>query len=105
MRAGDLDRTIRIERATTTPNELGVPHAAWALVATMRAQVLQFATDDREGERGHTTDQTITFRTRWIDGVDLSNRVVYQDQPFTIRQIKEIGRRVGLDIVCERVGP
>jgi hypothetical protein len=42
---------------------------------------------------------------RWIDGVTLENRVCYQDQAFKIMTIKEIGRRVGLDIVCERVGP
>jgi hypothetical protein len=40
-----------------------------------------------------------------MDGLTLDNRVSYQGQAFVIRQIKEIGRRVGLDVVCERVGP
>lgn len=71
----------------------------------MRAQKLENAISDREDARGDTTDNVITFRMRWLDGVTLENRLTYQDQPFKIMSIKEIGRRVGLDIMCERVGP
>jgi head-tail adaptor len=49
-----------------------------------------------------TTDTEITFRTRWL--VTLENRVTYQDQPFEIIRSKDISRRIGLDITCERVG-
>jgi SPP1 family predicted phage head-tail adaptor len=104
MRSGNLDRVIQIQRPTTGLDLYGVPVMAWALVATMRAQKLENATSDREGVRGDTTDNVITFRMRWIDGVTLENRVTYQDQPFKIMTIKEIGRRVGLDITCERLG-
>jgi hypothetical protein len=58
-----------------------------------------------KGARGNTTDTKITFRMRWMDGLTLENRVCYLGQAFTIRQIKEIGRRIGLDVVCEQVGP
>ena len=105
MRAGSLDRVIQIQRRTNDIDFYGALTYVWPLFATVRAQVLQFATDDREGARGNTTDQTITFRIRWIDGLTLDHRIVYQDKAFTIRQIKEIGRRIGLDVVCERVGP
>lgn len=105
MRAGNLDRVITIERRTTGLDLYGTVTDTWALVTTMRAQVIQFATDDREGSRGGTTDTTITFRTRWLDGVTLEHRVTYQYQAFKIGKIVEIGRRVGLDIMCERVGP
>jgi head-tail adaptor len=105
MRAGNLDRVIYIQSPGTGLDLYGTPTRVWTRFATMRAQVLQFATDDREGSRGNTTDTMITFRMRWLDGVTLENRVSYQGQAFVIRQIKEIGRRVGLDVVCERVGP
>lgn len=105
MRAGNLDRVIQIERELTALDIYGAPIRAWTAFAAVRAQVLQFAIDDREGARGNTTDKTITFRMRFLDGVTIDNRVAYQDQTYAIRQIKEIGRRVGLDIVCERVGP
>jgi head-tail adaptor len=106
MRAGNLDRVIQIERESTALDLYGVPIKVWTAFATMRAQVLQFATDDAgSAERGNTTDIKITFRMRWMDGLTLENRVCYQGQAFVIRQIKEIGRRIGLDAVCERVGP
>jgi SPP1 family predicted phage head-tail adaptor len=104
MRSGNLDRVIQIQRPTTGLDLYGAPMTAWALVATMRAQKLENAVTDREGARGDTSDNVITFRMRWIDGVTLDNRVTYQDQPFKIMSLKEIGRRVGLDIMCERVG-
>lgn len=105
MRAGNLDRIIQIERRTTTPDLWGKPVDTWTLVATMRAQKLENAITDREGARGDTTDNVITFRMRWMDGVTLEHRVSYEGQPFKIMTIKEIGRRVGLDITCERIGP
>jgi SPP1 family predicted phage head-tail adaptor len=104
MRAGNLDRVIQIERSSTALDLYGVPFTAWTTFATMRAQKLENAISDREGARGDTTDNVITFRMRWIDGVTLEHRVSYQDQPFKITTIKEIGRGIGLDLQCERVG-
>jgi SPP1 family predicted phage head-tail adaptor len=105
MQAGKLDRVIEIQRPTTTLDLYGTPTQGWAKVATMRAAMLQYSTDNREGQRGDTTDMTITFRTRWLDGVTLENRVTYDGQVFKITKIKEISRGVGLDIMCERIGP
>lgn len=105
MRAGNLDRVIEIQSRGTGINLYGAPIDVWTTFATMRAQKLENAVNDREGARGDTTDNVITFRMRWLDGVSLENRVFYQDQPFKITTIKEIGRRVGLDVTCERVGP
>jgi SPP1 family predicted phage head-tail adaptor len=107
MKAGSLDRVILIERPNApTSDVFGVKTQTWTTVATMRAQKLSNAIIDREGgARGDTTDDTITFRTRWLNGVTLENRVTYQGQPFKIIAIKELGRHIGLDITCERVGP
>lgn len=105
MQAGKLDRVIEIQRPTTGLDLYGTPTETWATVATMRAQLLAFSTDDREGQRGSTTDTVITFRMRWLDGVTLENRVLYDGQAFKIVNKKELGRRVGLDLSCSRVGP
>lgn len=104
MRAGNLDRTIEIESRGTGVDLYGTPIDVWTTFATMRAQKLENAIDDREGARGDTTDNVITFRMRWLDGLTLENRINYETRPFKIMRIKELGRRVGLDIVCERVG-
>lgn len=105
MRAGNLDRTIDIQSRSTALDLYGVPIDVWTTFATLRAQKLENSTDDREGARGDTTDIVITIRMRWLDGVALDNRAMYEGQPFKITRLKEIGRRVGLDVTCERVGP
>ncbi|QOZ26165.1 head-tail adaptor protein [Bradyrhizobium sp. CCBAU 51753] len=105
MRAGDLDRVIEIQRRTTGLDLYGTVIDTWATFATMRAKLMQFVIDDREAQRGQTTDAVITFRTRWLDGLTLEHRVVYQGNTYTIRNLKELGRRIGFDIICERSGP
>ena len=69
MRAGNLDRII--ERETTGLDLYGTPVRVWVPVATMCAQKLENVISDREGARGNTTDDTITFRTRWLVGIGL----------------------------------
>jgi head-tail adaptor len=105
MRAGSLDRFIEFQRETTALDLYGVPIKVWRSFAYMRAQKLENATSNREGERGDTTDNVITFRMHWIDCITLDNRLSFEGQAFKITRLKEIGRRVGLDVVCERVGP
>ncbi|SFH83571.1 phage head closure protein [Bradyrhizobium sp. cf659] len=106
MRAGNLDRLIVIERAVTAISRIdGTPIRDWRTVATMRAQLLKNASDTQEGQRGETTNAALTFRTRFLDGVTLENRVTYQGQQFEIIGMSEIGRRRGLDLICRRVGP
>ncbi|MGY4469352.1 SPP1 family predicted phage head-tail adaptor [Bradyrhizobium sp. LB9.1b] len=104
MRAGNLDRVIEIQRRTTGLDLYGAPVETWTPVATMRAQLLKNATDNQEGQRGDITNAVLTFRMRLLDGVTLENRVTYQGQQFEIVGISEIGRSVGLDLACERVG-
>ena len=106
MRAGNLDKVILIQRQSTGLDLYGVPIPVWTTIATIRAQLLTpMTTHDNEGARGHVTDATVTFRMRWIAGIGLENRISYDGRTFTIRQIIEIGRRVGLDLMCDRVGP
>lgn len=104
MRAGNLDRIIEIQRRSTGLDLYGTVIDVWTTIATMRAQKLENAIVNHEGARGDTTDNVITFRMRWLDGVTLENRLTYEGHAFTIKRIRELGRRVGLDVMCERVG-
>ncbi|MDA9453064.1 hypothetical protein XI00_01960 [Bradyrhizobium sp. CCBAU 21359] len=104
MRAGNLDRVIEIQRRTTGLNLYGTPVETWTTFATMRAQLLKNATDDREGARGHTTDAVLTFRMYYFASLSLDDRLLYQGQQYEITGITEIGRRVGVDIACGRTG-
>ncbi|AWO91934.1 MULTISPECIES: head-tail adaptor protein [Bradyrhizobium] len=104
MRAGNLDRVIEIQRRTTGLDLYGTLVETWTTFATMRAQLLKNATDDREGERGHTTDATRTFRMYYFASLSLNDRLLFEGQEYEITGIGEIGRRVGMDVACERVG-
>src|SRR5689334_13005349 len=99
MRAGSLDRLIEIQRRTTGLDLYGTPIETWSTFATVRAQLLKNATDDRENARGHTTNAALTFRMRHLDGITLENRLTYEGQQFEIVGVSEIGRRAGLDIM------
>ena len=102
MRAGSLDSVIEIQRPVTALDLYGVPMMTWVLVAKMRAAVLDYALDDREGERGATSETAITFRTRYLAGVTLDHRVQYDGDAYTIKSIRELGRARGLDFRCEK---
>ncbi|WP_314945908.1 phage head closure protein [Bradyrhizobium cosmicum] len=104
MRAGNLDRIIEIQRRTTGLDLHGTPVEAWTTFATMRAQLLKNATDDREDARGHTTDATRTFRMYYLASLSLNDRLLYEAQQYEIISIIEIGRRVGMDVTCEKAG-
>jgi hypothetical protein len=47
----------------------------------------------------------LTFRMYYFASLSLNDRLLYEGQQFEITGITEIGRRVGMDVSCERVGP
>jgi SPP1 family predicted phage head-tail adaptor len=100
MRAGNLDRTIVIQAYSSTIDEYGTPVEAWTDLATMRAQIVQASTDEFVRNYGEGAESVIVFRTRWLDGVTAEHRVTYEDAGFNIKEVKEIGRRRGLELRC-----
>ncbi len=104
MRAGKLDKVITIEAyATGTPDELGVSTPGWSEWATVRADLLQSSTEEYLRGYGEGAETTVIFRTRWLDGVTTAHRVTYAGAFYNIKETKEIGRRVGLELRCEVV--
>lgn len=98
MKAGKLDREIKIERATTTVNEFGTPVETWASVATLRAEIVTAETVEAAREHGASTEAAIAFRTRFIDGITVADRLTYAGRTYDIKAVSEIGRRRGLEI-------
>lgn len=105
MQAGKLDRLIIVERSTYTSDDYGNPVYAWTEVATLRAQLIQATTEEFMRGWGASSEAAIIFRTRFIEGVLLSDQVVYEGQRHNIKEVKELGRRRGLEIRTARVGP
>lgn len=101
MRAGKLDRTIKIQGFTNTVNEYGTPVQDWTDKATLRAQIIQSSTE--EFIKGGAVDETvIVFRTRWLAGVTTADRIEYEGQAFNLKETKEIGRRKALELRAVR---
>ncbi len=101
MRAGKLDRVITIQSFASAPNEYGTPVSTWTDVATVRAQIIQSSTEEYL-TNGASDTTSIIFRTRHFAGVTTSSQVIYEGETFNIREVKEIGRRKGLELRCER---
>ncbi len=102
MRAGKLDRTIRVDTFDDgAVDDFGTPTPGFTARATMRAQIVQSSTE--EFIRAGAEDETvIIFRTRYLDGVTTADRVHFEGEYFNVKETKEIPRRKGLELRCVR---
>lgn len=106
MRAGSLDRTIAITRTTTAPNpdEPWVPgEPTTSTIATVRAQLLQQSTEEFMRSFGESQETAIAFRIRYRSDVVLTDQIVYAGTTYDLLEIKEIGRRIGLELRAKAV--
>ncbi|MBP2611416.1 phage head closure protein [Agrobacterium pusense] len=101
MRSGKLDRTIKVQSFTSTVNEYGTPVQAWTDVATARAQIIQSSTEEFL-TNGASDTTSIIFRTRYFGPIVPKSRILFEGEEYNVREVKEIGRRKGLDLRCER---
>ncbi len=104
MRAGRLDTTITIQRASTTLDAAGTPSMTWATITSPRAQVIQASTEEFIRGAGATDEAIIIFRTRYLPDIKLSDRVDHGGRIHNIKELKPIGRKRGLDIRCVSLG-
>lgn len=98
MQAGKLDKKITIQRSTYEVDENGTPIFAWTTIATLRAQIIQSGTEEFIRAYG-ASDETVTiFRTRFVAGVTLEDRIVYAGKELNIKEVSEIQRKRGLEL-------
>lgn len=102
MKSGKLIEVIQIQRATDGVNDYGTPVTAWATIATVRAERIDQTTEEFMRAFGASDEEAVIFRIRHLDGVSNADRVLWQGEPFNIRQVTPIGRRKGLDLRCVR---
>lgn len=99
MRAGDLDRRIRIQ-SRTLPNTFGDNLETFEDEVTVWASKMDVT--GRERIRGvvEVAEGTTVFRIRWRSGMTPEKRIIYNGMVYDIRHIAESGRREGLDITA-----
>lgn len=100
MRAGKLDRSITIHRSSTTPNEYGTQIESWTFITETRAQLVQSSTEEFARSFGMSAETIVVFRIRHMDGLKTSDRITDRGQRYEIKEIKELGRREGLELRC-----
>ena len=100
MRAGELDRRITLQRATTAPNGFNEPVESWTDLATVWAQ----QRPDRGAERFAAQEivgrAVMTFHIRYRTDVRTTDRILYQGRIWNILDVREVGRRVVTAIVA-----
>lgn len=108
MRAGDLDRWIRIEADTPTRDAAGGEVASWATFVEVWAKKR-----DTRGREFFAADQvvaeaTAVFTVYWIDGLDVKMRLVdtTDSRVYDILTFAEIGgRRDAMEIAVKVLNP
>lgn len=100
MRAGSLDRVVIVQRASETQDQFGGKSAGWADLATVRAQLIQSATSEFMQAGGEQAERVLAFRIRWVSDLRNADRVVFEGAPYEVIEVKEIGRRRGLELRC-----
>jgi SPP1 family predicted phage head-tail adaptor len=103
MRAGNLDRTITIQRFSSTIDDFGTPIETWTDLVPLRAQQVQTSTDEFIRGYGASDQTVIVFRTWWRADITNADRVIYAGDVYNIKETKEIGRRAGLELRCQRI--
>lgn len=98
MRSGRLDRTINIERSTHSVDAAGTPAFAWSPVVELRAELIEANTEEFIRSFGAGEEQLRIFRSRFVEGVTTADQIVFEGKRHNIREVKELGRRRGLEI-------
>jgi SPP1 family predicted phage head-tail adaptor len=103
MKAGPLDSRITIQRATLAENSVGEFVPTWAAITTLPASKV----DIPDGERWRAAEVAATvttrFQIRWnavTATVSPKDRIVCDGRTYDIHHVKELGRRVGLEVTA-----
>lgn len=108
MRAGNLDRRITIQSKSVTQSDSGEEAATWSDFATVWAEKIENRGNERFVAHQFLGHPVKTFRFRWSRSVaqELTDkhRIIFDDRAFDITDIREIGRRVGIEIDCYAKG-
>lgn len=96
--AGKLDRQITLERLTETVAPSGAVVQNWTPYATVRAELVQQATDDYLSGAGEGATGRVTFRLWYLNGVTTADRISYAGGTYQITGMVELGRKRGLEL-------
>lgn len=98
MLAGNLDRTIFLDRPVVTQNGLGEEITTWVQIARRRASWRRATSNETLASAEIAATVTDIFEIRWsADTADLDAKcqLTYGQRIYDIVSVEEIGRREG----------
>lgn len=109
MRAGRRDRFIEIQRATITRSAAGEVVETWARIVTGWAEVIVTSGNQvanmgevwRDASNRRVSGKMARFVLPYLAGLTNRDRIVYEEENWNILNIKEIGRRAGIELLAE----
>ncbi len=105
MRSGRLVHTIEVHRSTIAVNDCGTPESAWMRAYTLRAELVEKSTEEIHRNAGDTSETVVVFRTRFVEGITMADRVLFEGTLHGIEGITRVGRKAGLELRCKLVTP
>lgn len=103
LKAGSLDRRVTIRRLGAGVNELNEPVGAWADLATVWASYSPVSDGERMKAGEISADKMARFQIRYssqVASIDPRDRLFFDGAEWEIVGVKEISRRVGLEITA-----
>jgi len=101
MKAGDLDRRITIEDQTITNSDSGEEIITWLPLITVWARKIEAKGAERFAGQELFGSAVKTFQIRWSifsSQITTKHRLIYDGRTYDITDVREIGRREGLEI-------
>ncbi|HDZ73498.1 MAG TPA: head-tail adaptor protein [Aurantimonas coralicida] len=100
MRAGKLDRVIVIEGDAEEigRNAFNEPIYGPPFELITRASVEQQSGREFLTNQSVSAERQVVFRTRYVEGITVLHRVIYDGVTHDIVDVREIGRSKGLEL-------
>lgn len=101
-RAGDLNRRIIIQSATTTQDANGEPVQSWSTFATVWAKVTDISGREFVLSGGVQNEVQTKILIRYLFGVLPAMRIVDGSRTYTVEAVLEQGNRAQ-QLMCSRL--
>lgn len=106
LRAGDLDRRVNLLREVRTPHpDTGELIASFTPYANaVPARVVRSPGREFLAGAQVVSERRAVFVIRWRSDVVVTDRVEFEGVQWNVVDVRELGRRVGLEVQAEFIG-
>lgn len=95
-----LNKSIVIEKETTTTNDVGTPKETYVFLKETWADKVPKSGTTQYNENGQSPFSTDDFIIRYDDRVDYKCRIIYDNSYYKIEHIEKLGRNHWIKLQC-----